>query len=26
LPFSQTAVQYVCSATYMGEGYAIDFT
>ena len=24
-PFSQTAVQYVCSATYMGEGYAIDF-
>ena len=23
--FSQTAVQYVCSATYRGEGYAIDF-
>ena len=23
-PFSPTAVQYVCSATYRGQGYAID--
>lgn len=23
--FSATAVQHVCSATYLGEGYAIDF-
>ena len=25
-PFSPTAMQYVCSATYRGEGYAIGFT
>ena len=24
--FSPTAIQYVCSATYLGQGYAIDFT
>jgi len=23
--FSQSAIQYVCSATYKGEGYSIDF-